>query len=133
MVALCGDCLDPRQHFFRRLLGRQAAAVGAVQLIGGQVTQIFQQGGALLRQADKMQVLGTFHGSKLFLRPHGAVLGYPRGALGVPHLHGGQIIARQSAAQYQTLGVFAFSAGRPADHQRQHCGVYGVMPPSAKE
>ena len=32
-----------------------------------------------------------------------------------------------------TLGVFAFSAGRPADHQRQHCGVYGVMPPSAKE
>ena len=84
----------PRQHFFRRLLGRQAAAVGAVQLIGGQVAQIFQQGGALLRQADKMQVLGTFHGSKLFLRPHGAVFGHPRGALGVPHLHGGKVIAR---------------------------------------
>ena len=27
----------------------------------------------------------------------------------------------------------AARAAAHADHQRQHCGVYGVMPPSAKE
>ena len=80
-----------------------------------------------------VQMQGALHRFKLFCRPHSAVLFHPGGTFGVPHLHGGQIIARQSAAQYQTLGVLAFSAGRPADHQRQHCGVYGVMPPSAKE
>ena len=133
MPALRSDRIDPRQHFFRRLLGRQAAAVGAVQLIGGQVAQIFQQGGALLRQADKMQVLGAFHGRKLFLCPHGAVFGHPRGALGVPHLHGGKVIARAAALHGKVLRIGAFAAGCAADNQRQHCGVYGAMPPSAKE
>ena len=58
---------------------------------------------------------------------------YPGGALGIPHLHGSQIVPRQTAAQHKGFGVFTFAAGSAAPHQRQHWGVYGAMPPSAKE
>ena len=51
----------------------------------------------------------------------------------VPNLHDGKIIARECRFQHKRFGVFALATGHTAQHQRQHWGVYGVMPPSAKE
>ena len=104
-----------------------------IQFVGGQVAEVFQQGGAPRGEPDGVKMQRALHGLKLLFGPHLAVLFHPRGTLGVPHLHGGEVIAGKSCFQHQRFGVFAFSAGRAAQHQRQHWGVYGVMPPSAKE
>ena len=75
----------------------------------------------------------ALEGLKLLCSAHFAVLFHPGNALGIPHLHGCQIVPRQTAAQHKGFGVFTFAAGSAAQHQRQHWGVYGTMPPSAKE
>ena len=76
---------------------------------------------------------GAFHGFKLLGGPHFAVFFHPGGAFGVPYLHSGKIIARERGFQHKALRIFTFAAGRAAQHQRQHWGVYGLMPPSVKE
>ena len=82
---------------------------------------------------DTNRYLRTLHRFKLLCGPHFAVLFHPGGTLGIPHLHGGKIVAGAGGFQHKALGVFTFAAGRATQNQRQHWGVYGAMPPSAKE
>ena len=130
MFALCVQRIDAGQDSGSRVF---SGSVRVVKLVGGQVAEVLQQSRSPLGKADSVQVKGTFHGGKLFFCPHGPVLFDPRGAFVVPDLHGGQVVARQGRVQDQRLGIGAFSTGGTAQNQRQHCGVYGVMPPSAKE
>ena len=116
-----------------RRRGFRPCTVGVIQLIGGQVAQVLQQYGAAPGQGHAVQVQRALYRGELLFGPHGAVLRHAGGALGVPDLHRRQIGARQRCAQAERLRIGAFAAGRAADDQRQHCGVYGVMPPSANE
>ena len=106
---------------------------GVVKFVGGQVAEVFQQGGAPREQVHRAQMQGALQCLELLFRPHPAVLFHPCGALGVPYLHRGKVIARERGLQHKAFGVRAFSAGCATDHQRQHWGVYGGMPPSVKE
>ena len=107
--------------------------VWVVQLVGGQVAQVLQQYGPAPGQGQPVEVQRAFHRVKLLFGPHGAVFGNAGGALGIPHLHRGKVGTGQRGTQAERLRKGAFAAGRTTDDQRQHCGVYGAMPPSVKE
>ena len=130
MFALGGQRIQPAQDGGRCVLSRPG---GVVELVGGKVAQVFQQCRAPGGQTHRVQMQGALHGFKLLGGPHFAVFFHPGGAFGVPYLHGGKIIARERGFQHKAFRIFAFAAGGTADHQRQHWGVYGVMPPSVKE
>ena len=130
VFALGCKTLQPVQDGFGRVF---PCSRRVVQLVGGKVAKVFQQGGAPRRQAHIVQMQGTLHRHKLLCGPHFAVLFHPGGTLGIPHLHGGKIVAWAGGPEHKALGVFTFAAGRAAQNQRQHWGVYGAMPPSAKE
>lgn len=128
--ALSGQLVQSFQNGRSGIFSRPG---GVVELVGGQVAQILQQRSSPGRQTDVLQMQGTLHGLKLLCRPHPPVLFHPGGTLGIPHLHGGDVIARKRGFQHQALGIPTLAAGGTAQYQRQHWGVYGVMPPSVKE
>ena len=109
--------VDPREG--QQILVGIACIVGpaAEDFVGAQV---FQQGSAPGGELHLFEMERALHRGKLLSGPHFPVLCHPGGALGVPHLHGGQIIARQGRFQHQTLSILAFAAGRAAQHQCQH-------------
>ena len=130
MFTLGGQQIQPAQDGFCRVGSRPG---GVVELVGGKVAEVLEQGRAPDGQAHIIQVQGALHRLKLLCGPHFAVLFHPGGAFGVPYLHSGKIITRERGFQHKAFRIFAFAAGGTADHQRQHWGVYGVMPPSVKE
>ena len=115
--ALSGQLVQSFQNGRSGIFSRPG---GVVELVGGQVAQVFQQGSAPGGELHLFEMERALHRDKLLPGPHFPVLCHPGGALGVPHLHGGQIIARQGRFQHQTLSILAFAAGRAAQHQCQH-------------
>ena len=66
---------------------------------------VLQKGGAPRGQAHRAQMQGALQRLELLFRPHPAVLFHPRGALGVPYLHRGKVIARERGLQHQAFGI----------------------------
>ena len=119
-----GEAFQPGQN---GLGGMLSCPAGAVKLVGDEVAEVFQQDGPPAGQSQTVEVERAFQRFELLLRPHFPVLFHPGGALGIPYLHGGEVIAGQAGLEHKALGVGAFAAGRAAQHQRQHpappCGV----------
>ena len=119
-----GEAFQPGQN---GLGGVLSCPAGAVKLVGDEVAEVFQQDGPPARQSQTVEVERAFQRFELLLRPHFPVLFHPGGALGIPDLHGGEIIAGQAGLKHKALGVGTLAAGRAAEHQRQHpspsCGV----------
>ena len=124
MITPGGEAFQPGQN---GLGGVLSCPAGAVKLVGDEVAEVFQQDGPPAGQSQTVEVERAFQRFELLLRPHFPVLFHPGGALGIPDLHGGEVIAGQAGLEHKALGVGAFAAGRAADDQRQHpappCGV----------
>ena len=104
-----------------------------VQLVCGQVAEVFEQNYSAIWYSDFIKTNRGFDRFKLFFFSHGAVLFDAFGALFIPYLHGGDVVTRQRVFQGQVFSIGAFAACCAADDERQHCGVYGAMPPSVNE
>ena len=117
----------------RRLYRIPPRAVRIVQLVGDQIAHVLQQRRPPRGQNQPVKPNRTFQRVKSLFPAHVPVARHAPFALRIPDAHGRHIKARQAALHSQTLRKRALSAGRAADHQRQHCGVYGAMPPSANE
>ena len=130
MAPLPMQAFDTAQNRLRRALPR---ALRIIQLVGDEIAHILQQNHAPLWDNQLIQMKRTFQRFKPLLPAHLAVTRHALFALRVPNVHRRHIVTRQTALHGKPFGKFALSACRTADYQRQHCGLYGSMPPSENE
>ena len=130
MASLPMQVFDAAQNRLRRVPSR---TLRIIQLVGDEIAHILQQDHAPLRDNQLIQTKRAFKRFKPLLPAHLAVTRYALFALRVPNAHRRHIVSRQTALHGKPFGKTALSARRAADYQRQHCGLYGSMPPSANE